>query len=113
MKCVFPLSLITILCIAGSVHAVSAFKKKEKPKQEQQQEIKIAVRTVDEIVKETTDKANLAKFGLAAMLKAFQEQAKNSANKDKAVFEQDAKVGEELRSKGVKKLDEARLTWKN
>ncbi len=56
----------------------------------------IAVQSMQEVINETTDKNNKAKFGIAAMVKAFREQATNNNNPEKQLFVQDLAIGEQL-----------------
>ncbi len=56
----------------------------------------IAVRSMQEIIQDTTNRDDKAKFGIAAMVKAFREQAANNNNPQKNVFIQDLPIGEEL-----------------
>jgi hypothetical protein len=56
----------------------------------------IAVKSVQDIIKETTDRNDKAKFGIAAMVKAFREQAANDSNPQKNLFVKDLSIGEQL-----------------
>ncbi len=56
----------------------------------------VAFKSMQDIINETTNKDDRAKFGIAAMIKAFREQAANTSNPQKNLFAQDLPVWEEL-----------------
>lgn len=58
--------------------------------------VAIAVKSMQEIINETTNRDDKAKFGIAAMVKAFREQAANNNNPQKSLFAQDLPIGEQL-----------------
>jgi hypothetical protein len=64
--------------------------------QEQKLAAVAAVKSMQEIINETTNKDDKAKFGIAAMVKAFREQAANNNNPQKNLFAQDLQIGEQL-----------------
>jgi len=70
----------------------------EKPQAPQEQKLAVvaAVKSMQEIINETTNRDDKAKFGIAAMVKAFREQAANNNNPQKNLFAQDLPIGEQL-----------------
>ncbi len=70
----------------------------EKPKSPQEQKLAVvaAIKSMQEIINETTNRDDKAKFGMAAMVKAFREQAANNNNPQKNLFAQDLPIGEQL-----------------
>ena len=113
MKFLFPtILLVSLFCITGDVAATTQPKSQkeatpEKPQATQEQKRaavaaavathkEIAVRSVKDIINETTDRNDKAKFGIAAMVKAFREQAANNKNPQKDLFTKDLSIGEQL-----------------
>lgn len=67
----------------------------------------VTIKTVEEVIKDTTDKNKMAQFGIAAMLKSFKEQAANTKNPDNIIFERDAAIGAEIVA-STKSLEQAK-----
>jgi|GEM_PF-2991840 len=72
--------------------------KTETPQATQEQKLAIvaAVKSIQDIINETTNKENKAKFGIGHMVTAFREQAANNNNPQKNIFAQDVQIGEQL-----------------
>lgn len=134
MKCIFSISfLLSVLCITTSASARAAHDKRKPTEQRHpnmsshkakapkkvdtpsstekktepttNQVSTVTTRTVEQIIQDTTDKTKMAQFGIAAMLKAFKEQAENKNNLDQSLFTKDAKIGDEIMT--TKSLKEA------
>ena len=69
---------------------------KSQPTQEQKLAAVAAVKSMQEIINETTNRDDKAKFGIAAMVKAFREQAANNNNPQKNLFTQDLPICEQF-----------------
>lgn len=70
----------------------------ETPKSPQEQKLAIvaAVKSMQDIINETTNRDDKRKFGIASMVKAFEEQATNNNNPQKNLFAKDVTIGKKL-----------------
>ena len=81
--------------VSPKLEAQSTAEKPQTPK-EQKLAVVAAVKSMQEIINETTNRDDKAKFGIAAMVKAFREQAANNNNPQKSLFAQELPIGEQL-----------------
>lgn len=88
-----PISPIQEACAKENTPSTT---EKPQPTQEQKLAVIIAVKSMQDIINETTNRDDKANFGIAAMVKAFREQAANNNNPQKSLFAQDLSIGEKL-----------------